>query len=639
MASLIILLDWGCSTKFDETANHRIVVLEDARNLGGEELAAYFRHPQSQIRSRAATAAGRIGDTAVIPYLLNLLNDQDEDVRLETIFALGQLKDSSAVDGLMSYFPRGSMEEQNEILNALGKIDGEKPIKFLREKLASGESELLPSVIHSLTRARNITSLSAIAEHLSDTSVTVRRAAAHACYRMADSTVKSALLMSLNDDDACVRKYSVGALGKIGAPDIAHHLMPLFSDPDRSVRIHAIRAAGKCGSEVVVPQLLQFAESEEYAVFQPALEALGELKSSSAAVPLEKLLRKDSGAKIPCLLNCLAKIEGERFLPFSDTYSDHPDPVIRRAVGYGLKFIKGPKALALAQDMLSDSDETVRTAVAAGLAAQGAPSEPLLRELLRDEDWAVRTAAAEGLTEIGTAGSFDTLAECLQTHKNFALPEEKRSILRALFKLDQGRAVPFLQEAITSTQPAAAALAKELLTDVGAEIPPPSPPDDECYPADFGKLLGNPKISIMTGRGRIEIELFGDEAPVVTANFLKLIGNHYYTGLTFHSVIPDFVVQGGDPRGDGWGGPGYAIRDQINRRKFIRGTVGLANAGLDTGGSQFFICLSPQTHLDGRYTAFGQVVKGVGALDRLAEGDLIEDIIVTPQVKPRIREL
>jgi cyclophilin family peptidyl-prolyl cis-trans isomerase len=88
-------------------------------------------------------------------------------------------------------------------------------------------------------------------------------------------------------------------------------------------------------------------------------------------------------------------------------------------------------------------------------------------------------------------------------------------------------------------------------------------------------------------------------------------------------VVPDFVVQGGDPRGDGWGGPGYAVRDEIGRFRFGRGVLGMALAGPDTGGSQFFVTLSPQPHLDGGYTAFGEVTEGIEVLDRLEPGDTI----------------
>ncbi|HSF43323.1 MAG TPA: peptidylprolyl isomerase, partial [Thermoanaerobaculia bacterium] len=101
----------------------------------------------------------------------------------------------------------------------------------------------------------------------------------------------------------------------------------------------------------------------------------------------------------------------------------------------------------------------------------------------------------------------------------------------------------------------------------------------------------------------------------------------YYDGLTFHRVVPDFVIQGGDPRGDGTGGPGYSIRDEVNRLRYDRGVLGMALAGADTGGSQFFLTLSPQPHLDGGYTVFGEIVSGGEVLDRIRLGDRIEAIV------------
>jgi cyclophilin family peptidyl-prolyl cis-trans isomerase len=98
--------------------------------------------------------------------------------------------------------------------------------------------------------------------------------------------------------------------------------------------------------------------------------------------------------------------------------------------------------------------------------------------------------------------------------------------------------------------------------------------------------------------------------------------------LAFHRVVPDFVVQSGDPRGDGWGGPGYAIRDEINRLRYERGVLGMALSGADTGGSQFFITLSPQPHLDGTYTAFGRVIGDDTVLDQIRQGDRIEEMTV-----------
>ena len=109
-------------------------------------------------------------------------------------------------------------------------------------------------------------------------------------------------------------------------------------------------------------------------------------------------------------------------------------------------------------------------------------------------------------------------------------------------------------------------------------------------------------------RGRFAVELFPQEAPVTCENFLKLARKGYFSGLTFHRVVPDFVAQGGDPRNDMEGGPGYSIPCELNMRRFRQGTLGMALSGKDTGGSQFFITLSPQPHLEGGYTIFGQVL-------------------------------
>jgi cyclophilin family peptidyl-prolyl cis-trans isomerase len=110
-------------------------------------------------------------------------------------------------------------------------------------------------------------------------------------------------------------------------------------------------------------------------------------------------------------------------------------------------------------------------------------------------------------------------------------------------------------------------------------------------------------------------------------NFLHHDGQGFYDGLTFHRVVPDFVVQGGDPRGDGTGGPGYTIRDEINRLRYGRGALGMALAGPDTGGSQFFLTLAPQPHLDGGYTVFGEVIAGEEVLDQIRLGDKILQVV------------
>ena len=151
------------------------------------------------------------------------------------------------------------------------------------------------------------------------------------------------------------------------------------------------------------------------------------------------------------------------------------------------------------------------------------------------------------------------------------------------------------------------------------------------------------KVHFETVRGEIVAELFDDDAPGTVANFVGLITGTkewtdpktgskvkrpFYDGLTFHRVVPDFVIQGGDPAGNGTGGPGYTIKCETGgkKQKHVRGTLSMAHAGPNTGGSQFFICHSPQPHLDRKHTVFGQAVSGLEVIDKIKGGDRIKRI-------------
>ncbi len=135
-------------------------------------------------------------------------------------------------------------------------------------------------------------------------------------------------------------------------------------------------------------------------------------------------------------------------------------------------------------------------------------------------------------------------------------------------------------------------------------------------------------VYIDTDKGTIQIELEVLDAPLTVRTFTDLARQGYFGGVAIHRVVSNFVVQDGDPRGDGEGGPGYTIRDELNERPYLRGTVGMALDWADTGGSQFFITHSPQPHLDARYTVFGQVISGMDVVDKLAQGDLIRAVRV-----------
>ncbi len=141
------------------------------------------------------------------------------------------------------------------------------------------------------------------------------------------------------------------------------------------------------------------------------------------------------------------------------------------------------------------------------------------------------------------------------------------------------------------------------------------------------------KAIIETDKGKIVLELFEKDAPKTVANFEKLIKKGFYDGLTFHRVIPDFVIQGGCPRGDGTGGPGYTIKCETkgNPRKHGTGALSMAHAGKDTGGSQFFITHSPQPHLDRVHTVFGQVIEGMEVVNKIKAQDVMKKVTVVEE--------
>ena len=144
-----------------------------------------------------------------------------------------------------------------------------------------------------------------------------------------------------------------------------------------------------------------------------------------------------------------------------------------------------------------------------------------------------------------------------------------------------------------------------------------SPPEMQIDPTKTYRAM------METSKGGIELELYPQHAPKTVNNFVFLAQEGFYDNVTFHRVITDFVIQGGDPTGTGRGGPGYSFEDEVegNPLKHERGVISMANAGPNTNGSQFFITHAPQPHLDGKHTVFGKVVKGIEVVDAIQQGD------------------
>jgi peptidyl-prolyl cis-trans isomerase B (cyclophilin B) len=178
------------------------------------------------------------------------------------------------------------------------------------------------------------------------------------------------------------------------------------------------------------------------------------------------------------------------------------------------------------------------------------------------------------------------------------------------------RKAPHLQEAQPYEEP----------TPMQTHLPPQ--PDEL---AGFKEEARTSQIRIATDRGDIVVRLFPDDAPMHAAAFLKLVRAGFYDGLAFHRVEPGFVVQGGDPSGNGTGGPGYSLKAEFNERPHARGTLAMArSSNPDSAGSQFYFCLADARFLDGQYTVFGTMTEGFEALDAIRRGDKMQKLTVEP---------
>ena len=139
-------------------------------------------------------------------------------------------------------------------------------------------------------------------------------------------------------------------------------------------------------------------------------------------------------------------------------------------------------------------------------------------------------------------------------------------------------------------------------------------------------------IIMLETSGQIRIEFYSEDAPKTVENFVTLASRGFYDGLTFHRVVPGFVVQGGDPKGDGTGGPGHTVKAEFNARKHARGTLAMARSQHpDSAGCQFYITYGPQPHLDGNYTVFGQVVAGMEHVDGIKQGDRMRSVTIVEE--------
>ena len=615
---------------------------------------------EARVRWRAALALGRVGLPEAVEPLAGLLGDEEPDVREIAAFALGLTGSPDARAALVVALGDADPEVQGRAAQALGMIGDRTDATAISEMVKAHVSAgtlagldadelgfpLAPPVeatrlgMYALARLGSFDALAAAALDAAGQPVSTWWPVASAIQQLGDQRGAPALVALLNTPGRYTAAFAARGLGAMRALAAAEPLRQVVERQatHQAVVTQAIRALSAIGDVASVPVLTDIvADAEADAVLRvEAMTALSTLATADSVDLLLELISDPSPAMRSAAIRTLARVDPDTFLAALSGLDRDPEWTVRAAEVGALATLPQTRGEARLRILQDDDDSRVVSAVLAARIASRAPGvEAILIERLGLDDFSARASAARGLAQLGTVASVSSLVEAYEAALGDATYVARTAILSALAELDPMAARPLLEDALGDRDWAVRVRAAELLRAAGVET------DDGAFrPAPAGRAISDaewfglvtprfsPRAYIETDRGVIEIELAIIDAPLTVANFLALARSGFFDGVAIHRVVPDFVAQGGDPRGDGEGGPGYTIRDEINMRPYLRGTVGMALDGPDTGGSQFFITHSPQPHLDGHYTAFGHVVAGMDVVDRLALGDVIQRVRV-----------
>ena len=656
----------------------RIIQLEDERNLNGDELAGLLKHQNPAVRRRAALAIGRIGDKrGTAPLIAALQKDENAPVRAMAAFALGEIEDAGAASALLEVVnsSKESPDARARAIEALGKIAavqasaaklGEDALDSINQSLVKhlpavgGELSVDQKLFSSLTitalmRLRNPASVEPLAGQLKSKDANIRAQAANAIARLRQPIERAipALIAALNDGDADARANAARALGASKDARAVEPLIKLLGDKNDRVQVSAVRALAALNDRRAVEPLASLGEKllgppdanvGERRAAAPALGALLEIVAALGAIKDERALpflrraRRIGEAEVEVAMARFG--EKEFFAALGDNLPPRAENDWRRVAAFarGLAEIEAPRARTVILKMLDPSFQDRVSAQALPDILRAAAKlkvenlSLILRERLSHPDVIVRSTAASLIADSPDDKNLAALIEALARAKNDPANDARLAILTALSKHKKPEAVEAIKSAFSEPDHLVRRHAVDLLKQMGAGDfsdrigVVQTGHDKSFYQRVAARLDKKVTATIYTAKGEIRIELFPQDAPITVDSFITLARRDFFNGLTFHRVVPNFVIQGGDPRGDGEGGPGYQIRCEINTRPYTRGAVGMALSGKDTGGSQFFVTHSPQPHLDGGYTVFGQVVGGMEVVDRIARGDVIEGV-------------
>jgi cyclophilin family peptidyl-prolyl cis-trans isomerase/HEAT repeat protein len=645
-----------------------VLQAEDTRQWNGAmESLLTSRELDTNGRARIALAAGRIGDAAVVPSLVKLLS-ASEPIAEMAAFALGEIESVSAATALIDALRSSkSIAVRSASVEALGKIavgltgneikDRNRIGTAILEALTVSENQQLGNAITAAMRARPEGAPKAIARLLESGVPGTRADALNALARLrAKESLDRVRVLLTTDEDPIVRANAARVLGAAEDKSSVDALSRVMTaDADSRARVAAIRALASLAQAESAKALLDRAEMLR-AAQPPAKNELLEI-----ATALSRILPNSNDERALALLfslreanvhgpeveTALARIAPERYLN---------DPFVRKLDGDWRRRSAVAQALAAigtsdaAPSLKASALSLVRTWVKAPDTPETAMYDVLqafnvfkpkdlvavVMPRLKAGDVVIRATVADLLSELPqspviTKALVDALAATAADKQNDAA----LSIVGALAKAKTQDSTAALKAAANRDDYLVRRRAIEALNgrpDVTPEAVGPvktgNSRGDYLRAALRLRELRSWTATLKTDKGDIGIRLDPENAPLTVDNFVQLANAHYFDGLTFHRVVPNFVIQGGDPRGDGNGGPGYTIRCEINPKRYETGAVGMALSGKDTGGSQFFITHSPQPHLDGGYTVFARVVSGQDVVDRIERGDLIQAVVI-----------
>lgn len=632
------------------------------------DLAVLARDPEGRVRRRAALAIGRVGLADGLPALARLLQDAEPEVREMAAFSIGLIGSPDSATTLTaaltdpSPLVRGRAAEALGIICAApqngattcdatvaGAIAGMAEPYVPAAAAMTGDTETAGTpeadawrlALYGLVRMRDWDALSRIAL-AGGRPATSWWPVAYALQRINNAAAVPALDELARADTVVGAAFAVRGLAdhRVEAARPLFTSLALDSAKDVRLRIAAVRALARFPgdeSSATLVKLLAMPKLDDNLRLE-TVTALGAAGDASHVESLLDLLADEWPVMRATVLGVIARLDRDNFPLVLSGMQPDPDWSVRAAVARLVATLPIEAAQPRLEELWKDPDNRVHgAALAAALAAKLPEAEAWLKEALASTNDGARAAAVAHIGRTRPAWGAQALRDAYTAWANDPDYSARTAALSALAQYGAGEARDTLVAALADRDWAARLQARTLLERIdptaaapAAIRPVPNTWGEGVYihPSVVSPAF-TPRVTIDTRHGSIVIELDVIDAPLTSWNFLELARKGFYSGVRFHRVVPNFVIQAGDPRGDGQGGAGRTIRDELHPAPYLRGTVGMALAGPDTGGSQFFIMHSPAPHLDARYTVFGKVISGMDAVDRIRQGDVITRMTVT----------